>query len=211
MNNLKDIEDNYARMDTEKLIHITNKPQDLRLDVISILQKELLKRGLNDEAMSITEFLIQSKENPSISDMTEDQLKAFIKERLDSGEPLENVKIDLKEEGINIFDFISDDSKLKEKAFDYLVSLKQKGLQEDEIDEKLMRNLSMDKEETEILKFQLGRKGKQNLIFGYTLLIVGSLVLIFTLGVQGRITIGGLLFLSLGIWRVYVGYEQLKK
>jgi len=211
MNDLRNIEEKYKGMTIEELIRLTIKPQDLRLDVIPILQMELFNRGLKKEAMSLTDFLVKSKEKPRFSELSVVELKQLIEDRLESGESIESIKIDLKDDGINIFDIINDDNTLKEKAFDYITHLKQQGLEENEIDEKLKETFSMEKGDSGMLKIQLKKNGNQNLIYGYTISIIALLLIIISLSVGGSVTIGGIIILSLGIWRIFKGYEQLKE
>lgn len=137
MIDLKDIQENYKRMPLEKLIMLANNPKELELEAIGILQQELLNRNQTKEALSFTEFLINRKKENSIGNMSMPELKQLIKDRLESGEPIENIKIDLKEEGIDIFDIVNSDNKLKEKAFDYILHLKENGNNDNEIDKKL--------------------------------------------------------------------------
>lgn len=211
MNDLRNIEENYKRMADEELKHLTRTPQDLRLEVIPILQQELLNRGQNKEAMSLTDFLVKTKEKPRFSDLTVVELKQLINDRLESGESIESIKLDLKDDGVNIFDVINDDNKLKEKAFDYIAHLKQQGLEEKEIDEKLKETFSIEKEDSEMLKIQLKKSGQQNLVFGYSLTIIALLLIIISLSLGGSVTIGGIIVLTLGIWRIFKGYEQIKE
>lgn len=210
MNDLRSIEENYRRMTIEKLIDLAMKPQELRIEVIPILQQELLNRGLNKEAISLTDFLVRSKEKPRYSESSVVELKKQIEDRLESGESIESIKANLKDDGINIFDIINDENEVNEKAFDYISYLKQKGVGEKEIDEKLKKTFSMEKEDSEMLKIQLKKKGNQNLIIGYSISII-ALLLIITSFVGNRVTIGVIFVLAIGIWRIVKGYEQLKE
>ncbi len=210
MDNLKSIQENYKKMDIDKLIQLSMQPHDLRLEVVPILQEELLSRGLKEEAMALTEFLIGTKEETRFQDMSTAELKQLITDRLESGEPIESIKLDLKDDGINIFDVINDDTKLKDEAFDYIVDLKQKGIEDSEIDKKLKENLSIDKEDSEMLKIQLKQNGKQNLTLGYAISIIALLLMTMSLSLGGNVTIGGGLLLAIGIWRIFRGYEQTK-
>lgn len=211
MNNLKDIQENYESKNVEDLIHLALNPQELRLEVIPILQKELLNRGQTEEAMSLTDFLVKAKEKPRFSDLPKAELRKLIKDRLATGEPMESIKIDLKDDGVNIYEIINNDHKLKEKAYNYITHLKEQGLKEEEIDEKLKETLSIEKEDTEMLKIQLKKSGKKNLIFGYTISIIALLLLTIALGTGGSVGFGAIFVLGFGVWTISKGYEQIKK
>jgi hypothetical protein len=210
MYELKDIEDNYKKMTDEYLIDLAKKPQDIRLDILPLLQKELLVRSLNEEAMYITDFLVKSKEESRYKNMTDAELKKLIAQRIDSGESLESIKIDLKDDGVNIFDIIDKNSKLKNKAIDYLAQLKKEGYQETEIEEKLKETLSIEKIDTLQLRNELKKRGKINLIWGSLITILALLIMSTSFFVGDTITIGSFAFIVLGIWKLHQGYEQLK-
>ncbi len=211
MNNLERFNEIYNKMTPEELTGLTLRPQDLRLEVIPILQQELINRRLNKEAMSLTNFLVSTKEKSRFNDLSVDELKQLVKERLESGESIESIKIDLNDDGINVYNLITDEVKLKEKALDYIMHLKEEGLDENEIDTKLQDTLSIGKEDSEMLKVQLRKNGKYNLIFGYSITAILLLVMMVSLSVGGSISIGTIIVLALGVWRIYRGYEQLKK
>ncbi|MET0392974.1 MAG: hypothetical protein ABW019_07520 [Chitinophagaceae bacterium] len=200
--------ENYKRLRTEELVHIAGDPGTLEPAVIPILQAELLNRDKKEEALKLSEFLVTRREPQQ--ELTKDELAAGIKERIDAGEPLESIKLDLEDRGINFFDIINDESRLKEKTFEYLTSLKEEGLDEVQIDEKLRTTFGMDTEEADVLKRELRNRGKQNLIIGYaTVIIVGTLSLL-TLGAGRGVTIGAIVLIGIGIWRIVEGYRQRK-
>jgi len=212
MIDIQNIEDNYKSMSVDELLNLSKKPQDLRLEVIPILQKELINRKKNQEALALTDFLIKSRENekPRYKDLSSVELRKLIDTRLDSGQSLESIKIDLKDEGINVFDIINEDEKLRDKAFDYITQLKQQGLEDKEIDQKLKENLSLDKADSEMLKVQLKKKGRQNLIFGYSLTIIAAILIMVSISLGGNVTISAIVIVCIGIWRIITGYDQIK-
>ena len=210
MDDLKAIEENYRRMRTDELLHLSKTPQDLRLEVIPLLQKELLNRHQQEEALMLSSFLINSREQHRFKNLTKKELKELIQARLDSGESLESIKLDLKDDGINIFDIINEENKLLEKTFDYITHLKNEGLGDEEIDEKLQKDLAIEKQEVDIIKERLRKRGKLNLSVGYTLLSVAVIFSIISLSAGGQITIKGILAAGIAIWRIIVGHDQLK-
>ncbi len=215
MSNLNDIETYYQGVSNEKLLQIAQRPQDLRLDAIPLLQKELLGRGMNAEALLITDFLVGVKkdepERPNYAEMSLYEMQEHVKERLQEGESIESIKLDLRENGVDIFAILNENDNLKESAFEYMTYLKKEGFEEEEIAEKLEENLAIDKRDREMLKVQIKNSGKQNLTIGYTLAILGSVFILLTLSSTGGFPISAVILIVLGVWRIYVGYERLKE
>lgn len=215
MSNLNDIEAYYQGVSNERLLQIAQRPQDLRLDAIPLLQKELLGRGMNAEALLITDFLVGVKkdepERPNYAEMSLYQMQEHVKERIQEGESIESIKLDLRENGVDIFEILNENDNLKESAFEYMTYLKKEGFEEEEIAGKLEENLAIDKRDSEMLKVQIKNSGKQNLTIGYTLAILGSVFILLTLSSTGGFPISAVILIVLGVWRIYVGYERLKE
>ncbi|MNS24065.1 hypothetical protein D3C72_558980 [compost metagenome] len=64
--------------------------------------------------------------------------------------------------------------------------------------------------ETEILKSQLKSKGKQNLIIGYSIVVIMILFATASFAVGGGFGIGLVLLTGVGVWRIAEGYRQRK-
>ena len=211
MDPLIEIEKNYKTKSDGELKKLVNKPFELRLDVIPVLQKELLNRGLQDEAMALTQFLLKSKkEGRALNELSKRELLDHVNERIESGEPLDNIKDDLRLHGIDVFEVFNDEG-YEEKAMDYITDLKLQGLKTEEIDQKLQETLSIDKQESALLRAQLRKRGNQNLVVGYTMVIIALILIVLSAGYGGSVTVGGVLIICFGVWRIVAGYEQIKK
>lgn len=121
MNNLKLVAEQYQRLSIDELIHIASDPAALDPDAIPLLQKELITRNHPEEALALTQFLLNS--SLRLSFLSIEELQKLVFERLESGESIESIKLDLKENGINIFDIMEAGSREREKASDYMLSL----------------------------------------------------------------------------------------
>lgn len=207
MENIDVIAGHYKNMSDAKLAALANEPRELRMEVLPVLQLELINRGLTDQAMAISHYLIQTKVVPDFGSYSMDELKKLVSERIDSGESVESIKIDLKDHGINLFDILSQDENLREQSLNYLTELKSQGLSEEEIDEKMEETLSIEKNEIEMLKSNLRLRGKRNLAIGFTCL--AFVLLIFVSGLS--LTIGGVLLAGIAVWQIYKGFEQTRK
>ena len=150
MSDLARIEENYKRKSTEELVELTLNPKELRLEIIPILQQELLNRGRHKEALSLTEFLVNAKKNPSLKDLPNEEVYKLVNERLDAGESIESIRLHLRDEGVDMLERMSEEGGGKKDAFEYLRHLKQQGLAENEVYARLKLSLSLEKEEVDL-------------------------------------------------------------
>ncbi len=207
---LSAIEQNYQAMATEDLIRLSKKPSDLRIEVIPILQNELLNRGKREDAMELSNYLIKTKTSEDI-DMSTDEFTNLINERIDSGESVDSIKIDLKEKGINLVDVVIEDEKLRKKAFDLIIDLNKQGLLEKDLDKKVMAAFSISQGDVDILKSQLRQRGRNNQVSGYALVIISIIFMIVFFSIGGYVTITAILALVGGISMIVNGHDQLRK
>ena len=211
MENLDLIIEKYKHLTTEELIDLAKKPGELEREIIPHLQSELLNRDKKEAALSLSNYLINLPVVPvSLKGLTKAELFELIKLRIDSGENIEGIKLDLQDNGYNMLDILNADEELKNQSLNYLTSLKSEGLSEEEIDKKMKATFSVTENESEILKKQLKLKGKQNITIGYSILFVTILVGLLAVGVGGRVSYGLLVGIGSGIWLVALGYNQKK-
>ena len=203
-------EEIYSEMSDEDIILIAYQPEGLELEHIPIIQKELIKRRKQDEALMLSEYLIAANQKVNISQLSNEELKQYINQRLEQGEPLEAIRLDLKENDINIFDIISAENQQRDDAFDYITELKQKGYEEYEIDGKIREKYDLKQNDIEDLRLERNRSGKLNLIFGILIVIVAVILIPYAAEQGGRRYIGAVGILVLGVWQIYTGYQKMK-
>jgi len=208
MNNLSLVEENYQRLSTDELIRIAEDPASLNPEVIHLLQRELIARNHPEEALALTDFLLNSPLR--LSFMSIEELQKVVFERLQSGESIESIKIDLKENGINILDIINAEGKEREKAFDYMLALKNLGLDDTEVKEEMQETFSLDEGDSEVIHAQFKKRGWQNLVIGISIVVIVGLLAIGSMNTRGGIGIGAILIAATGVWRIVVGSRQLR-
>jgi hypothetical protein len=210
MNDLNEIADNYKGFQTHKLVRLARNPEGLPLELIPVLQKELLSRGEQDEALKLSEYLIEAQRRPEV--MSEEEIKVEIEKRLDVGESMESIVLKFRENGVDVFNQLDQESRMQENTFDYILSLKDKGMEEKEIQEKLQQNFSLSEEEVVIVNEKLRTKGRMNLVLGYALTGVIFIFACISISAGGRLPgIGAVIFFGLGVWRIYEGHRILGK
>jgi hypothetical protein len=205
MTDLSLIEDNYKRISTDELINIAKEPELLELEVIPLLQKELFSRNKQEEALALSNFLINGS---SERELTKRELKEQAYERIESGESIDSIRLDLKDKGVDMFDVVYDSNKRTAKILKYLMALKEQDLGETEINEKLQKEFSMTEAEADIVQGDLKAKGRQNQVIGATITLFSGVIVIASIALGGSVGIGGVLLLGLGVWRIAEGAKQ---
>jgi hypothetical protein len=205
--NIDEVTEHYKTSPTFKLQRLAQNPDGLPLELVPILQKELLSRGEQEDALRLTEYLINSSKEDKV--LSKEELRQEVDDRLKKGESLESIALKFKENGVDLFEQVEEEGKLQESVFDYILSLNEQGVPDEAIQEKLKENFSMSEAEVEIIKAKLRRKGRNNLVVGYSLIVVIGLLMILALAAGGSAGIGGVLLMALGVWRVYEGHRIL--
>jgi hypothetical protein len=91
-----------------QLVELAKEAGSLRKDVLPVLQKELRERGMEEHALLVDQYL--KEEVKAIGDMTKEELTRLVSQRLADGESIENLKIYLRENGINIYGLLVDEN-----------------------------------------------------------------------------------------------------
>ncbi len=210
MDRLQGIIENYRRMPTGELVLLANSPGDLDPGVIPHLQAELIIRRQSEAASLLGNFLIEQDQSfytPSLKDLSKDELKMMIKDRIDSGETIEGIKLDLKDNGIKMLDILNDEAELQNQSLGYLDNLKRQGLEESEINKEMTWAFGTSDEENDDLKQQLFKKGKIRLIAGYSIVIVVGIISLISVTVIGEVWYSSFALLAVGLWLVNEGYR----
>jgi hypothetical protein len=198
----------YKTLHTQELVEIAADPGGLRPEIIPVLQKELIARNKPEEALQLSDFLVHG--STSLKNLSTQALQQLINQRLEAGETLESIKIDLRDNNIDIFDIINYESRHKDKTFDYMLALKEKGLDDIAISEKLQETFSIKEAESEILRQQLKSRGRRNTIIGWSIVVAICIIMLVAVGNGGSIGMGSILLFGIGIWRIVEGQRQSK-
>ena len=158
----------------------------------------------------LSEYLIATNQKANIARLSNEELRQYINQRLEQGEPLDAIRLDLKENDINIFDIIAAENQQRNDAFDYITDLKQKGYEEYEVDGKIRDKYDLKQDDIDNLRLERNRSGKLNLIFGILIIIVAVIFISYAAEQGGRRYIGAIGLLVLGVWQVYTGYQKMK-
>jgi hypothetical protein len=197
----------YKESPTYKLVNLANDPEGLNLESIPVLQKELLERGEQEAALKLSEYLVESQRKASEPKLSQEDLQKELDERLAAGESIESIALKFKDNGIDVFKELEGRGQIQEKAFDYILALKDQGLADKEVNEKLQENFSLSNADADVMTQRLKTKAKTNLVIGYSMIVIFSILSVAVLANGGSVGIGGIVLTGLGIWRVVEGHS----
>ncbi len=205
---LESIEKYYKEAPTLELLELVSKPSVLRKEVIPLLQRELINRNEQEQALRLSEFLVEEKAHVNLD--TPDQIDAYIQQGLNEGVTMENIRLDLRERGVTSFGILDQGNEKQQMVMDYITTLKEQGATENQIKEKLETNLEINPEEIEVLQSKLHRKGTMNLVIGYSLVVLLGGIGLISLSIGRGISIPSMILIGVGVWRITEGYKQRK-
>lgn len=136
---MENIEKYYASASLIQLKKLCNELDELEPSAIPVLQKELIKRGEMDLALSLTEKLAQNNKNNETKETfyTSEEIKNYIIELLKEGYTYSQIIENLKTNGIDIErhpEYNAFEEILKINTY---LHLKSEGFNEEEIKEKI--------------------------------------------------------------------------
>jgi hypothetical protein len=163
--------ENYRRLNDAALREIARKPQQLEPEVLPYLQEELRKRDLHKEAEALMTYLLRNDNDGDEQEMT-------IQERLDAGEPIESIRLDLQERGLDMFSLMKAEEEEQERVAAYIDTLKDQQLTEEEIGEKVKEAFGLEQSDAVEIQKNIKQRGRQNIIVGFVLLLISFILLV---------------------------------
>ena len=212
MLDLEIIKEKYHEMSTDDLVRLSKKSKDLREDVIPILKAELIKRGKRDNAADLENF----KEDHSelqYQNMSLNELRQMTQERINAGEAMDSIKIDLRLNGVDIFEVLKEEITLQDEVYDSITKLKGTGASQDDVDKHLEESYNIEKSDASKIKTDLKIKGKRNQKWGFILIIFSCLLLLLIMLGDNyfKVLKTAIFFLITGISMYAIGLKQAKE
>ncbi|MDX2360079.1 MAG: hypothetical protein QNK23_04695 [Crocinitomicaceae bacterium] len=113
---ITEIKQNYTENSLSELEILLSDMETMRIDALHALFEEFNNREENELADRVQVFLIGSGQETKSDQEKFDEIKNYISEQLEDGAPLNEIKLDLAEQGINIFDIIGHEAEAKEEV-----------------------------------------------------------------------------------------------
>jgi hypothetical protein len=196
----------YSTIPTGDLIKLLPDIADMTIDDLVPLKEELEKSGMYDEAETVSEHLnfLNDQHESGSSEAFDKQLD----KRLERGESLDNIKYEIKKKGIDIIEYASEEQVKKDTLFNYMSQLKEEGLTDREINERLIEEHHIENSEGNSLMNELHAKGVRNVRTGIILIITGFVFGIILFAFGNRISIGAIGIFIAGILKLNSGIKQ---
>lgn len=186
---LYEIENSYKRLSEAQLVKLVKEANTLDQVAIPLLRKELIQRGLEEEALKLDNLSAAGNPYETLS-LREIQL--IVTDRLETGESLESIHADLKEHGVNVMNLFQMENDRKEQASAIIEAEPDESFPK----EKLMTELNYKEEEIEELKSDIKGSGIWYKGLGIFFLCAGILYLCLGLATNIRWTTVVVLLLS---------------
>lgn len=196
---------NYADRSDAGLRLLLGELDTLRKDAIPVLRDEFQRRNDIESVERIDSFL--NKKDDEV--YTEAEAQKFLDEKLGEGVPVDEIKQELAERGINIFNIMEVDQADEEAAYQALERNKKAGKNTAESLELIDADFIITEEKKEELSKKVKRRGIFNVILG-SLLILSAVFSFFARLYLGQVSVTSAIFLVMGIWRLNEGVKQLK-
>jgi hypothetical protein len=108
----------------------------------------------------------------SLAHLNADEIRAIINRRLDSGEKLESIKVDLQSRGVDLLKVIAEEGEKTEAIDERLIELQSQGKTEEEIAQQLKKEFGISKEDAAQLPEQVKSRGAGLIAAGVLILII---------------------------------------
>jgi hypothetical protein len=208
--------DNYKNHPEPTLKRIAGEYSKLTPEAQEALRDVLRERKLES---LISEVAIQEEKKNSLAHLSADEVRVLINSRLEQGENLEIIKMDLRQRGVNIYKMSLEESRSEENIDRRFMELQAEGKTKEQIDRKLKEEFRLSDEQATKVPERMRSNGSGMLGAGLLMLIIfvpWFLVIIQTPGRHqvGYIAVGvgaGLGFLIMGIRKRMVAAKFIKE
>lgn len=203
MNDLKTFELRYKELSDSKLLQLWNERNTLKPELVPVLKNVLLERKLN-----IIESEKEDKDVIQIdySDLSYKELQEYVTERLQTGESIESIKIDLADHGINVMDIFNRESEKNENVYNLLAESRINNADDVYVNRKLKEEYGIEENEIPEYKQQMRSRAKSYITIGgilvfISVILLGIIVATDSQGMWGILALlgGGILLLSKGL------------
>ena len=207
--NLQKIKESFITISNQELATLLPDIADMHPGVLQAFHSELIKRGMTEEIMLVEDFIIISRETQNQIVDREDIHKQ-VRERIENGDTIEEIKYDLKMQGIDILRLASQEQKEEDSLFHIMTGMKENGLTDIEINKSLNSELGFNEQQSKELISELEKRGKQNITIGNILIGISIALGVFLFYFE-RISFTAIGVFAVGIWRHQLGKKQLKQ
>lgn len=161
---------NYTHYPEHVLKRIASEHTKLTPQAQEALRDVLRERGM-DELLASLES--QEKKKPSLAHLTPTEVRAIINTRLDRGEKIEVIKMDLQDRGVNIFELSLKETEREDMIEERFIQLQKEGKSKIEIDAQLKKEFNLPGKEAAKIPERMYTNGSWFIVIGSVLLMIG--------------------------------------
>lgn len=162
---------------------------------------------------------VKEEKKSSLAHLSADEVRALINSRLERGENIEFIKMDLRDQGVNIYKMSMEESRSEENIERRFMELQSQGKSKIEIDAKLKEEFKLSGEQAAKVPERMRSNGSGLIGAGVLLLLIGIPLIAVTMQTPGRHNIGyigaavgaGLGMLILGIRKRMIAARFLRE
>lgn len=162
--------DNYRNHPEPVLKRIAGDYEKLTPQAQEALRDVLRERNLES---LISDVDAKAEKTNSLAHLSADEVRVLINTRLERGEKPENIKADLRERGVNLFNMSMQESRSEENIDRRFMELQKEGKTKTEIDTALKEEFKLSEERQAKIPERMRSTGAGLIIAGGVLLMVG--------------------------------------
>ena len=159
---------NYKNHPEQILQRIAGEYGKLTPQAQEALRDVLKERGLDELFSSLK--VEEEKEN--LSQLTKDAVRRLINARLAAGENIDRVKMDLRDKGVDIFQFAMVESNEEEQIDERMISLQKEGKSKIEIESAIRKEYNRTPEAVKARQERMQSNGAGYIVVGAVILLI---------------------------------------
>lgn len=205
MEDLHQIEKRYKELHTEKLVQLAKEAHMLRPEVIPLLKTELIRRGEEKIAFELDS---PTAAGINFENISLQEIQELVAQRLEMGESIESIRIDLSDNGINVVDLFNKEGKIREEAFEHIASSTGSGVDDSTLNKNLKEKFDLETDKVEELKAEMRSRANFYTILGSIITLISFMLLIVSIGGEGIRLRNVFIAFGIGIFLIIKGVRQ---
>ena len=161
--------DNYKGHPESVLKRIAGDYAKLTPEAQQALRDVLTERNMTEQLGTLDAADAKKK---SLAHLSSDEVRALVNKRLDNGENIESIKIDLRDKGVNIIHLSTKEHEKEELIDERFIALQKEGKSKAEIDEHLRKEFNLSEKQSREIPEKLRSNGSWLIVVGAVLLMI---------------------------------------
>ena len=187
----------------DELMAIAGSPENYSVETLLVVHDELIRRGELEPAQKLKQYITGNES--AAGELTESEIVKIYAERLVNGEPVESIKQDFEEMGIDLSAILNKNA--PEAVRKHSAAAAREQLMNEDIQHSAAKSATRKKAE----RNRLSQRGTENLVAGLGILVLSFFGVKKAFATGEAVTFMVLLMISAGGWMIVRGITQLNK